>query len=93
MSLPIPQWLLSLLIVLAKNVGLPLLIKLWPGLPKEVIDLIEVILSFISGSPDKPAALAHVRAALTTKGTACTEIGCQLAELDLKREKRAKKKG
>lgn len=77
MNVPIPQWLVTLLVALAKKVGLPLLLKLWPGLPSEVVQLIDAILSFVHGSPDKPAAVRKVKESLTTEKP-CEGMECYL---------------
>lgn len=77
MNIPIPSWLVNILVTLAKNFGLPLLLKLWPGLPKEVVELITAILSFIHGSDNKPEAVRQVKQALTTSAT-CEGVACRL---------------
>lgn len=60
----IPAWVINLLIQAATTLGIPWLMKKFPGLPKQVWDLIDSVLAHIQGAPDKPAAVAEMRVAV-----------------------------
>lgn len=69
-----PNWIINMLVNLAVKIGLPWLMKKFPGLPSEVWALIEGILSYIHAADDKSQALAQVKAAVKV----CEGISCHL---------------
>lgn len=68
--MPIPAWLLKLLITIAVNLGLPWLLKAFPWIPKAVIDAIEAALNEIK--PVK-AQLKDAKQAAIEK---CVGVAC-----------------
>lgn len=71
--MPIPAWLLNILIKLAVSIGLPWLMKKFPGLPAEVWAILEEILKHVNSSDDKAAAVKQVR----EKVRQCTGVACE----------------
>lgn len=69
-----PAWLLNLLVQLVIKLGLPALIKRFPGLPAELWALIEEILRHVAGSGNPSAATALLR----VKVKECTGAGCPI---------------
>lgn len=67
-----PAWLINLLVKLAVSIGLPYLVKKFPGLPSEIWKMIEEILSHIKDSDDKPEATRKIQ----SKVRECTGVGC-----------------
>lgn len=45
-----PSWLIQLLVGLAIKVGIPYLVKLLPGIPPEVIQVIEELIKQLQGA-------------------------------------------
>lgn len=67
-----PGWIIDLLVKLAVSLGLPWLMKKFPGLPAEIWAILEDILNHIHGAPDKEAAVKQIR----EKVSECTGISC-----------------
>ena len=57
----IPSWLVSLLLKLAMNLGLPWLMQRFTFVPKEVWAFIVDALNHINSAEDKPAAAEQLR--------------------------------
>ena len=61
-----PNWLLQIIVTLAIRVGVPELVKLFPKIPQEVIDIINKLLDAlnnptVSNSSAKKMAISQVR--------------------------------
>lgn len=61
-----PSWLISLLVNLAIKIGFPYLIKLIPGIPQAILDIIQKLLEElqkpqVSNSAAKKTAIASIR--------------------------------
>ncbi len=67
-----PSWLLSILISIVTKLGIPALMKRFPGLPGEIWTLITDILSHIGSSPTPTKAVADLKA----KVKECTGAAC-----------------
>lgn len=65
-------WLVPLLIRLAVSLGVPYVMKKFPGVPAELIQLLEEIAKHIHSSDNPAAALDNVRKAVRE----CTGTGC-----------------
>lgn len=67
-----PNWLIALFIRIAVAVGIPYLMKKFPGLPSDIWKLIEEILKHIQGSPQKKEEVKKIRKAVRE----CTGVAC-----------------
>lgn len=68
-----PGWLISLLATLAIKFGIPWIIKKWPGIPQQVIDIINELLSKLN-DPNQSNSAAKKVAIFKIKE--CTGVGC-----------------
>ena len=69
------MWIISIVLGLAKNIGIPLLQKAFPKFPQEVWDAIKQIISHVGDSPNpeaaKERAVAMHAAVKECRGMAC----------------------
>jgi hypothetical protein len=67
-----PKFIIDLLVKLAVAVGLPWLMKKFPGLPAEIWAIVEELLKYVQNAENKPEAVRQVG----EKVRECTGSSC-----------------
>lgn len=68
-----PPWLISLAATLAIKFGIPWVIKMWPGIPQQVIDIINELLGKLKNPAESNSAAKKLA---IVKIKECTGTGC-----------------
>lgn len=69
-----PGWLINIIVTLAVKVGLPWVIKKFPGIPQEIIAIIAQLINDLS-NPEKSNSISK-KVALNRVSELCT-VGCE----------------
>jgi hypothetical protein len=71
-----PAWLISLLVSLAVKVGVPILIKKLPWIPKEVVDIITKLIEDLEKAPTPESKKEAKALALKQVRAHCSGVAC-----------------